>query len=298
MANRIREPTKAEMAFAMRVAAGALVGFFDPVQFEKDKKRHDKGTYSQNLKDRARLRGKIGANYDSRVNAIGYGCRIATDNEANEAAIAEKERSLGIDSTDQDKNDEFDRDAADRKHAEKIRREKAKLAKLEGGSIDLGGDAEDDQDAQMDKEQDPESEYEDFVEYESPKKIAKKSVSEEETKHERPKQIAKNTPLSDKKGKEKAPEESKSISTKTKPPGFLASFFGLRTEEKPENDHIRMQKIARLAHHVRKLAPDYVFNEEEDAALLCLRAFPDWLRAPYTPEESHQIMQAALKQRD
>jgi len=259
--NRTREPTKAEMGFATRVASGALVGFFDPAQFEKDKARRLKYSYSQLLKDRARFQTKIMANYDARLNATGAGCRIMTDNEANEAAIVEKEMSLGVDATDQDRNDEFDRAEADRKHAEKTRRAKAKLAKLQGASIDLGGAAEDQLDAQMDEDQDPQSEYEDYVEYESPKK---KSA------------LSKSTPISDKK-----------------------VFFGAlapTAEEKPEDNQVRVRQIARLAFQVRRVNPAFLLNEEEERALKCIESFPEWIKANYSPEETDRVMQALLNQ--
>jgi len=57
----------------------------------------------------------------------------------------------------------------------------------------------------------------------------------------------------------------------------------------------RVRQIARLAHHVRKVNPDFLLNEEEKA-LRCVDSFPEWLKATYSGEESDRILKALVDQ--
>jgi len=285
MSARNRIYNGVEISFSLKRAAGAIVGFSDPDQYELDYDRFLKRSLKRNMEDRDKFNDKIGANFDARANVTAAGCRIQTENAANEAVIAHKQKNLGgISASDRELNDAFDRAEEDRKHVEKTRRLEAKLNALNGRSINLGGAAADRRDARMDKQQDPESEYEmegDESECEPEIQVVTKKSKKEVASPE-------------KKGKEVAViEEKKEISTKA-PLGFLASLFGgMSTQEDPG---VRVQKIARLAYHVKKLNSSYRLNDEEERALAALGAFPHWLRDPTTMEEAEQILQALMKQ--
>jgi len=291
MANkRTRAPNALEVRFSMRSASRTFVGYSDPTQEETDYDKHSKHGYARNLTDRDSLHSKIGANYDARSNLTGVGCRLHSDYNGVVAAIAEKEKSFGGQAVEQDTRDAATQKVDDLKHAEKIRKATVALHTLKGGSIHLGGAHADRRDARKDKAREPESEYEGTdasgeEESESDHEIEVKSVKKSKT-------VAR----PEKKGKEVV-EDRKEITTK-KAPGFLASFFGLSTKEKPEDDQTRVCNLARLAFHVSKLAPDYRFNEEEQHALACLKAFPQWMSAPTSTEEGFQIMQAIWKHRE
>lgn len=290
MSARVRLPTNVEIKFATWTASRDLIGFSDPEQYDLDYDRLFKRSYKRNMEDRAKLNEKIGANFDARMNAIGVGLRILRENIANEAVIAQKEKNIAGLSIEQDQRDASARDIEDRKIAEQTRRAEAALAALRGSSIHLGGASADRRDARKDKYQEPDSEYEDEESEQEPepeivvsKKSKKSSVAPPE-----------------KKGKDV--EERKEIITKApvaKASGWISGLFSrLSATDAEVSPEVKMQKMARLAYHVKSCKPEYVLNDEEERAFACLQAFPHWLSANLSAEEREQLVEALLKKAD
>lgn len=234
------------------------------------------------------------ANYNTRLNAVIAGLLLMTEQRALNESIREKQGTAITTQDMVDSNHAFDVAQANRKHAEKIRRTKAQLALLNGARIE-----QDRSQCQDDRDSEPDLPTDDEDPYVEPPRTTKSKKSPPHTPQKKAKGDSEQDHGIDMKKLKKINlfEEKKEENPPSIIIGWISSLFGPANKENPqENPQEKVKKIARLAWHVKKLNPSYRLDDEEESAIACLNAFPDWLDAPPTKDEKETIHDALMKQ--